>query len=229
MLQQAWSEVLHFLFPARCLGCDRVLAEPAPWCATCAPLVELLRLACPRCALPLGHPAAACGRCLVAPPPFASARSLALYGGPMTEALGRLKFGQRPDVAEPLGRLLATVPCPADAELVVPVPLARDRLAERGYNQAQLLARGLRARLPIVDAALRREHATARQARLPSRARRRNVHEVFVAAPQLVRARRVLLVDDVMTTGATAASATRALLAAGAARVDVLTAARAVP
>ena len=87
MLQQAWSEVLHFLFPARCLGCDRVLADPAPWCAACAPLVELVRVACPRCSLPLGHPAAACGRCLVAPPPFANcARPIRLMGTMMAVA-----------------------------------------------------------------------------------------------------------------------------------------------
>lgn len=224
-----WGEVLHWFFPARCCGCDRVLETDIALCDECALLIEWLTAACRRCAQPIAAGPGICLACLAAPPPFASARSLALYGGPIADGLRRLKFGDRPDVAEPFGRLLGALRLPLDLDAIVPVPLANDRLAERGYNQAALLARAMRRRLPLWDHALRREKTTLRQARLPLDARRRNVRGVFGADASLVRGRAVLLVDDVMTTGETARACTRALLDAGARRVDVLTAARAVP
>ena len=229
MWKQAWTECVAFVFPARCLGCDQITEEERPLCSVCEPLVDWLDTACPRCARPLSTSSVPCGACQLAPPPFSSTRSLALYGGPIGEALRRLKFGSRPDVAEPLGKLLGRLFVPIDVDLIVPVPLSSERLAERGYNQAQLLSCAMRRRLPLAIRALRRERPTARQAQLPIGARRQNVRGVFVADAKRVRDRCVLLVDDVLTTGETARSCARALLDAGARRVDVLTAARAMP
>lgn len=230
-VQGVFGRGVALLFPTRCLGCDRGVADADELCAGCAPLVEWLVAACPRCARPLpsSRSSTSCLACLAAPPRFATARAVAIYGGPIAQALGRLKFGGRADVAEPLGRLLGRLPLPLDSELVVPVPLADERLAGRGYNQAQLLGQAMGRRLPIAPTALRRRHATRAQAKLPSLARQRNVADVFVADPRQVTGRAVVLVDDVLTTGATARACTEALQAAGARRVDVLTAARAVP
>jgi ComF family protein len=156
----------------------------------------------------------------------------------MREAIHALKYGGRPVVATPLGRLLAdlapgVVPAPPAewAEGLVPVPLHRARLAERGFNQAELLAApcAARWRLPVFGRVLVRTRPTPPQTDLDAAARRANVRNAFaVPRPAEVRGRRLLLVDDVLTTGATADAAAQALRAAGAAAVGVLTLARVV-
>ncbi|HKA90735.1 MAG TPA: phosphoribosyltransferase family protein, partial [Haliangiales bacterium] len=149
-------------------------------------------------------------------------------------ALRRLKFGGpggagRRELARPLATLWRGTWPPPAGDVVAPVPLHPARLRVRGFGQAQALAEaahGLYGGPPIDATALVRVRATAEQARLGRAARRRNVAGAFVAAPR-VAGRRVVLVDDVVTTGATAAVAARALRAAGAASVTVLALARA--
>jgi ComF family protein len=164
----------------------------------------------------------------VEPARESDARSVAAfaYGGAIAQAIGRLKYEQRPDLARPLGDLLWRALAPharavRDA-IVVPVPLHPVRLVERGFNQAALIARLIARRLdaPLHPLALARTRDTPRQTALDRAARRRNVEAAFrVRRPEAVRNRSIVLVDDVSTTGATLAACTQALMSAGAANV----------
>ncbi len=149
-----------------------------------------------------------------------------VYGGAVARAIVRLKYERRPDLARPLGDLLwsAVIPCASELRtwVVVPVPLHPGRLAERGYNQAALLARRMAWRLgaPVRAMALARLLDTPRQATLERAVRITNVAGAFrVRQPGAIAGRSVLLVDDVRTTGSTLGACTAVLMAAGAARV----------
>jgi ComF family protein len=205
---------LALVYPPRCAACDaRTDGEELLFCGVCAGALVRLDAA-----------DAVAGR--IAPWE---------YGGPLADALLRLKHAGRADLGEPLGRAIAreaaAVIAAARVDVVVPVPLHPARLRARGYNQAALLALGVGegARLPIELGALERVRDTPPQRGLGPAARRRNVREAFAARGARVAGKRVLLVDDVLTTGATAAACAGALEAAGATRVVVLTAARALP
>lgn len=160
------------------------------------------------------------------------ARSVAAYEGPLREAICALKFRRQKTVATPLGRLLVHfVPQEVlrGVETVVPVPLHLDRLTQRGFNQAELLARPVAEAItvPCLPDALRRIRQETPQAKLGALDRWHNVEEAFASDSSKMRGT-VLLVDDVFSTGATASACARALLEAGAERVVVLTLARAV-
>jgi len=175
-------------------------------------------------------PPAVCSACVADGPAYDYSRSAAVYGGVTREALHRLKFGGRRALARPLADL-AVEQCgtslPGGVAAIVPVPLASDRERERGFNQAALLAERIAQRLalPIRARWLARGRATRPQSDLPAAERLANVRGAFRAAPA-VAGRHVLLVDDVLTTGATLAECARALRAAGAERIGALTVAR---
>ena len=183
-----------------------------------------------------------CGTCRQGDLEFDLARSYGLYAGNLRKAILHLKFHGREYLGDRLGALLAraweALPEP-DSALVAPVPLHSSRRRERGFNQAELLARGLvrslrkerRIRgLRLVAGSLRRIRATVPQVGLSLSARRENVSGVFsVARPEEMRNRTVVVVDDVMTTGATLSACAAALKRAGAARVLALSLARATP
>lgn len=195
-----WRGLLDLVAPRVCPACDGALpAGEAGFCGACAPLLD---------------PGERAGRAVAA----------YVYGGPMADAILALKYGGRAEHAAVLGRLLAerAVELAGSVDAVVPVPLHPARLRERGFNQSALLARPVASALavPLVTSDLRRVRDTPPQASLTAGARATNVRGAFLAlrAP----ASRVLLVDDVRTTGATLEACARALRAAGARRVDAL-------
>ncbi len=202
-------------------------------------------MGCVRCSDSLDSPASLtpyCRACRLAPPSFARAVAWGLYEDRMKQAIHALKYdGLRP-AARPLGRMLAQaiaqLASEASAEmLVVPIPLHRSKYTERGFNQARSLAReallALRRthpqwRLTLAPTTLMRLRPTGSQAGLTPRQRRMNVRGAFsVSDPVAVDMKHVLLVDDILTTGATARAAADALRRAGAASVFVATLARA--
>ena len=218
----------RWLLPPRCLVCGDAGQGGLDLCAACRDELPWNATACARCALPLPRMAAACGQCLSSPPPFVGAVAPLRYEAPVDRLVTRLKFHAGLACGAVLAQLIvASVKAPS-GDLVVPVPLHRGRLGERGYNQALELARPLaRAwRIALAPGALQRVRATAAQSELTAAQRRRNLRGAFVADAGQVGGRRVLLVDDVITTGSTAREAARTLLAAGAREVQVLAAAR---
>ena len=217
---------LAFL-PARCLVCSEPGSRGQDLCAACRLELPFNRVACARCALPLPV-AGVCGACLKNPPPFTASRAALVYRFPADQLLPRLKF--HGDLAA--GRLLSQLMAEALADAprpqaLVPLPLHPTRLRQRGYDQALELARPLARALalPLLTDVLRRVRATSPQSELDAASRRHNVRSAFAARPGDLPAH-VALVDDVMTTGATLAEASRALLRAGVARVDLWVAAR---
>lgn len=232
---------LDCVLPRDCDGCERPLAAAEVACL-CAPCLASMRPVaspwCDVCGVPIGGPATHCLDCDRTTPAFSTARALGLYLpvqaglNPLARAIHALKYRGRRVVAATLGDLLAVRhPIAADA-LLVPVPLHIGRLRSRGFNQAVLLARaiGRRHRVPVDVDVLRRRRDTPIQAELGAAARRGNLRDAFVViggAP--LRGRDVVLVDDVLTTGATADACARVLRAAGARRVDVLTVGRTPP
>lgn len=202
------------LSPSSCAGCDTPVADAAVFCSDCA------RTAVPYAARP---PQGTVGSGAADGPLIA----FAPFAGALADGIRRFKYGDRPDLARPFGRLLLCAARDAGlrADLVVPVPLHPRRLAERGYNQAALLAAhvadGLEA--SFAPRALCRVRSTAQQAQLPRDRRLENVAGAFrVRAPERVQRRSIALIDDVATTGATLAACRDALLGAGAASVTYL-------
>ena len=220
--------VLDLLFPPRCVACGRVDTWLCPECA--AGLPRISGTVCVRCGLPL-NPGALCTRCQKDPLRLEAIRSVTLFGGPVRAAIHLLKYRYVHGLAEPLGELLAgywqAQSTPVD--VIVPVPLHSGRQRRRGYNQAALLAHALgrRAGIRVDEGALRRVRRTASQMRLGAAERRLNVRGAFGCPDGRVLGQRVLLIDDVCTTGATLEACADALRAAGAEAVWALTLARA--
>jgi ComF family protein len=196
---------------------------------------------CVRCGDSVGTPGL-CRLCRLTPPPFERAVAYGIYKGRMRSAIHALKYGRLHPAARGLGRMLAHAIAGLAREapgemLVVPVPLHRSKHAQRGFNQARLLAReALRVlgkshpqwRLTLAPGTLMRLRATANQAGLTARQRRQNLRGAFsVANAAVVAGRHILIVDDILTTGATARAAAQALIQAGAESVWVATLARA--
>ena len=229
-LQRVASGALDLIFPARCATCDA--PGESPFCAICADTLVPLPAGCPVCGVPQDDsllPALKprrCPHCRAHPPSFCFATAPYLHGGALAEAIHRLKYEKREDLGPALSVLFEGCPVPR-SDVLVPIPLHPRRLRQRGYDQARLLANGAgaRFRLPVAPL-LTRTRETGQQVGRDRAARERNLRGAFHAA-SLTGGLRICLIDDVLTTGATANAAAQALLSAGAARVEVRTLARA--
>jgi ComF family protein len=228
MASSSWHRFLDLLYPRRCLCCAIPVRGKLAICEGCAADLPRPRASCTRCALPLPTPSL-CGHCQRRPPPYLRVRAPFLYAPPLDALLLQLKFSGRLAVAPLLGGLIAQeLTGGADVEVIVPVALHRRRLADRGFNQATEIARvvAVELGLALLPRALERLRETPPQSTSVAGARRQQMRGVFRAGTVALRDRRVALLDDVVTTGATAESATLALLGAGAGSVEVWALAR---
>ncbi|WP_043202603.1 ComF family protein [Paraburkholderia acidipaludis] len=231
LITPAWPRLAQFVLPNQCSLCGNL--SPGALCVTCdARCWNEPRLRCAVCALPLpgarraaGRPRYRCGACGETPPAFDATIALGDYRAPLDLLARGLKFHARLALgaafAQQLARAVEDTLDPADRpDVIAPVPLSRERLIERGYNQAWQIARPLgRALRTQTDATLvRRVLHTAAQSRLDRDTRRRNVARAF-ALTRPVRGLHVGIVDDVMTSGATLDALAHTLKAAGARRV----------
>lgn len=200
---------------------------PELLCLACSRSLPALPECCPRCALPAPG-GTLCGSCLADPPRFDATTALWLYEFPCDRLVQALKYRARLELASFFAQAMASRPLPA-ADLVVPMPLHPDRLAHRGFNQALEIARALAPRrgLTLEPRGARRIRNTIPQTELPYDERTKNIRGAFAARLDF-SGKAVAVVDDVMTTGATADECARVLRAAGAQRIDVLTLARVV-
>lgn len=231
---------LDLVLPPGCMACRAAVDQPGCLCAACwSRLVFISRPYCDRLGTPLAYesdgapvlsPAA-----LADPPAYGRARAAVLFGDVARDLIHALKYADRLEVALPLARMMARggADILVDAHALIPVPLHGVRLWRRRFNQSAALARGVSGEsgVPVRTNWLVRQRATTPQVGLDRQARASNVAGAFIV-PELMRGelrgRRVVLVDDVLTTGATIDACTKALLRAGAAQVDVLVFARVV-
>ena len=218
-----------------CLLCSEPADASTPICTACETELPWLGDQCQTCALPLPASGLTCGQCLQQPPAFERVAAPWRYSFPVDTLITRFKHNAK----WPLGRLLGELLVQflqhrfeEDLErpdALVPVPLAAKRLRQRGFNQAAMLARWLSEGLniPCDETLLRRIQDTSAQQELKAQARKRNLRNAFALAPgATIAGRHLALIDDVLTTGATAQTLARLLMDAGAARVDVYCLAR---
>ncbi len=221
-----WQQFLLLLFGCRCLVCR----QPGDrFCSACRDdLRPLPRRRCPLCSDVSVQEGVECGRCQRRRPVFDGVHCLYQHRGAVRKALYRVKFRRQRALALELGGLMAAWQPPWPVDMVVPVPLHAARQAERGFNQAALLARPLaeRLHLPLSSEVLVRPRATSRQHSQTTESRHDNVRHAFEARD--VAGRTVLLVDDIMTTGATLDACAHALRRAGARTVYAVTLTRVV-
>jgi competence protein ComFC len=237
--------ILNLFYPENCIICAAPVFRQ-DYCGVCEPCwgkacaLKIQPPFCPICGIPFqafdpgdSH---LCGRCILQTPPYSGARSFGFYAAELSDLVQQLKFRGRKNLDDLLAQMLLWAFCDTwgwnDFDLIVPVPLHSKRNRERGYNQAALLARCLSRVTGIqhCESVLRRVRPTPSQVGLTDLERIRNLHRAFQCTdPKYVTGQRILLIDDVMTTGATVTSASETLLDGGASRVSVLTVARAVP
>ena len=231
--KRIWRGALDVVLPPLCLGCQERLTDHDVLCPACWRTVDFIRPPlCNRLGLPMPYDVG--GEMISAaasadPPPYRRARAVARYDGLMRDLIHGFKFHDTHDARRLFGKWLAQAGAELtpSADVIVPIPLTSWRLLSRKFNQAQILAAevGRLAKVPVLPLALERSRQTARQVGLTRGERQRNVAGAFrvpARAVSQIAGKSVLLVDDVITTGATVSAAAKALLSAGAENVDVL-------
>ena len=234
------SGLADLLFPPSCPTCGATLPDPDRdlFCADCRSGIQTVtNPLCPSCGFPHTTPQGAdhlCEECILSVPPFSVARSMGIYRATLLDAIHLFKYHGKISTGEALGRMMAQISYDSLAignySLIIPVPLHPKRLRERGFNQSLILARQVSKRfsIPLDFLALKRTVHTEAQVRLSGRARRVNVRGAFSVPDRgRVRGERIVLIDDVYTTGSTVRECARVLLHSGAREVAVLTLARA--
>lgn len=223
------SILLDALLPAHCILCG-LYCGAGRLCEPCRADLPRVVAPCRRCALPgLSSDVMLCGACLGRPPPWDTALAPLVYSYPVDQLVQRFKFQRSLACGQALADELLAMPALKHAprpDVLIPVPLHFSRRLVRGFNQAEFLARELGKHLgiPVCVSRVRRSRSTPAQSGLDKKARRRNIRGAFKA--RRCAGLHVALVDDVMTTGATLAEATRAVRQAGATAVDIWVAAR---
>lgn len=239
MLRSGGHFLLDALLPPRCVACGAEIGRGGALCGSCWNRIRFIAAPlCAGCGVPFelpAEPGARCGACLTEAPLWGRARSVFVYDQASRSLVLDFKHGDRTEAAPAFGAWLARAGAELldDADLLVPVPLHRWRLFRRRYNQAGLLAHAVAraSGVPCAPDLLVRRRATASQGHLSRAGRARNVAHAFQTRPArttLIAGKRIILIDDVLTTGATATECAAALQRAGAASVDVLTLARVV-
>ena len=225
--------VLDFALPPRCAGCGVIVADAHSFCAECWKEIDFLGDAgCSVCGVPLhATDAGTCAVCLAKPPRIARTRAAVAYDDLSRSLAIRLKYGRKVAIARTMARYMAPLVAQSADALLIPVPLHRTRLWQRGFNQSALVARELSRRLEIGTNpfVLRRTKRTPPLKGMSPLQRRKTVAGAFrVIDKAAVAGRTVILVDDVLTTGSTADACARTLQRAGAARVELVSWARVV-
>ncbi len=223
-----WA-ITDLIIPPVCAGCGVLGAR---WCRQCQFETRLLtQNICLLCGRPWTLPGK-CNTCQANPPIFHSARAHAVYAAPFRNLIVELKYRGSRNLGGLVAEIVATDPALStwQIDLALPVPLSQQREGERGYNQVDLFARPLCRRFAInySRAALTRSRHTQSQVGMNGHQRRRNLRNAFTASPSLVAGKRILVFDDVYTTGSTTIECARALLGAGALHVMVYSLARAM-
>ena len=234
ILQQTVETAITFLYPAQCRVCEKQLGlESVPYmCDACwndIPLIEPPW--CEMCGIP--NTEDVCDACAATPPPYGKLRTIAYYEAALQQAIHLFKFEKRTALTKPLTQLtMEHIPndCNiAEYDFILPIPIHKKRLRERGFNQATLLANGIAktAGVQVVTDALVRHRNTSPQSSLDREARQTNIVGAFeLQKKEIVRNKRILVLDDVFTTGATVREAVKVLWNADPVEIDVLTLAR---
>lgn len=232
-LKSAANWVLDLALPPRCPGCATITSQPASFCADCWSRIEWLGDAgCKSCGLPLeATDIETCAACLAKPPTIGRTRAAVAYGETTRTLPLRLKYSRKVALARTMARFMRPLLDAAAEPVLMPVPLHRSRLWARGFNQAALIATELARSCGIEHApfVLRRRKRTSALKGMSPLQRRQEVAGAFeIVDKEAVDGRRIILVDDVLTTGSTANACARILLRAGASQVDLVCWARVV-
>lgn len=239
-LQSFLRKFLHVIFPSTCACCDVPLwDDPVPFvCQTCwSSLAPITGPCCPHCGGPYASPVALqrspsheCGACRAKPPAFTQTWSLFPYQSPLREAIILFKYGGKRSLTTPfLQAMIPALPILPIIDVLMPIPLHPQRLREREYNQSLLLAHGLsqHLRIPMLLSCLLRVRPTVPQTSLSKKGRLTNLHRAFaVKDVSRIKGQRILLIDDVFTTGTTLHECAKALRQAGSGSIYCLTLAR---
>jgi ComF family protein len=234
MLSYYLKKLTRCLLPTVCVLCNDLAAQETDLCLACKKELPWIQHACIQCSIPLYQTNGKCGNCLRQPPPFDRTFALFYYKPPIRQLIAGLKFHEKLLSAQLLGGLIADKMASyysdsPKAEFIIPVPLHRRRLADRGFNQALELGRPIsqRLKIPLATGICRRIVNTDAQSTIPAVDRGHNMRNAFSVAEGF-GAKHVLLVDDVVTTGSTVSELSLALKSAGVERVEICCVARTV-
>lgn len=236
ILQQTIETVINFLYPSQCRVCENQIGlESVPYmCDTCWHDIDFIEPPwCEMCGIP--NTEDKCDSCAANPPPYGKLRTIAFYEAALQQAIHLFKFEKRTTLAKPLTQLLMQyIPDDfsiAEYDFILPIPIHKKRLRERGFNQATLLANGIAkiTGVPVVTDVLTRYRNTSPQSSLDRETRQTNIIGAFeLHKKEVVQDKRILVLDDVFTTGATVREAVKVLWNADPIEIDVLTLARAL-